>query len=253
MRRALTQLAESRAKNFLVYQEMARLVPNPEALGFVPRTKDADPTVALIAEAMRRDPVRTRELLADVYRYDGDVREATRALIETPMYAAIVGAPWGHEAVSRVFRAGDEWAIYSSPRLPWVMPARYVFFLNYSRIVPPDVVAAYECVNFHCTKLPDGRGGHPIENLILRGETETVITAHRMTADVDAGPVYCTRGPMSLSGTKAEIHQRLIAPVAEMMRWIIEHEPDPVPQEGEPTYFSRLSAEDFQRVWADRG
>src|SRR5262245_59136556 len=91
---------------------------------------------------------------------------------------------------------------------------RYLFFLNYSNHVPSYILNQFECVNFHCSSLPYGRGGHPIENLILRGHTETVITAHRMTEELDAGPIYGVSAPISLAGTKKQIQDRFIRPVA---------------------------------------
>ena len=43
-------------------------------------------------------------------------------------------------------------------------------------------------LNFHPSLLPSYRGGSPIEEQILRGESEGGITAHWMTEQVDEGP-----------------------------------------------------------------
>ena len=109
-----------------------------------------------------------------------------------------------------------------------------------------------EWVNFHCTALPQGRGGHPIENLIVRGYTETVITAHRMVADMDAGPVYGRSESISLAGSKAAIQQRFVAPCVELIQEIVAREPMPVPQAGLPTWFERLGPDAYQAIWASR-
>ena len=129
---------------------------------------------------------------------------------------------------------------------------RYVFFLNWSIIVPPAITERYECVNFHCTALPFGRGGHPIENLILRGVAETVITAYRMTSTVDAGPIYGVSPAVSLAGSKAQICARFVQPCAALIRWMVTTEPRPTPQRGEVIPFRRLSAEAYARVWQAR-
>jgi methionyl-tRNA formyltransferase len=131
---------------------------------------------------------------------------------------------------------------------------RFVFCLNWSLIVPSQLIQASEFVNFHCTDLRRsyGRGGHPIENLLLRGHTETVITAHRMTRDVDAGDVYLQSAPISLAGTKADIQARFVEPVTEMIQHIVEHEPKPVPQVGTPTHFYRLPQAEYDALWAAR-
>jgi methionyl-tRNA formyltransferase len=129
---------------------------------------------------------------------------------------------------------------------------RYVFFLNWSSYVSPNILRAAECVNFHCTVLPYGRGGGPIENLILRGHTETVITAHRMVEELDAGPIYAQSGPVSLAGTKAEILDRFVEPVVSMIRQIVTEEPEPYPQVGEVVRFSRLPKAEMEALWAAR-
>lgn len=115
---------------------------------------------------------------------------------------------------------------------------RYVFFLHWSTIVPPPIVAAYECVCFHMTAVPYGRGGSPLQNLILRGHTETVVTALRMTEEVDAGPVYGSR-PLALLGSAEEIFLRAGDAAAELVAWMVAEEPEPEPQVGQATSFTR--------------
>lgn len=157
-----------------------------------------------------------------------------------------MGAPWGHAAC---LASGLEFCGLS---LVEVIRPRYVFFLNWSQRVPDAFLEKYECVNFHCTALPFGRGGHPIENLLLLGVTYTPITAHRMTSELDAGPVYAVSRPVSLAGTKTQIQERFIRPVANLMRYIAYHVPEPVPQHGKPTIFKRLSKDDYQKFWEAR-
>jgi len=64
---------------------------------------------------------------------------------------------------------------------------RYIFFLHWSWKVPQDVISNYECVCFHMTDVPYGRGGSPLQNLIIRGHEKTKLTALRMTDEFDAG------------------------------------------------------------------
>lgn len=137
--------------------------------------------------------------------------------------------------------------------------ARYIFCLGQSERVPDDVLSGakqlgVEWINFHCSDLrvSYGRGGHPIENLLLRGHDETVISAHQMTSEIDAGPVYGVRGPVSLAGTKDDILARFIEPCADLMRWILETQPEPQPQVGEVVRFRRLTTEAYRTFWAER-
>ncbi|MCB9807979.1 methionyl-tRNA formyltransferase [Candidatus Peribacteria bacterium] len=119
---------------------------------------------------------------------------------------------------------------------------RYVFFLHWSWIVPEEIIERFTCINFHMTDLPYGRGGSPLQNLIERGHTETVLTAHRMTDELDAGPVY-DKKPMSLEGTADEIFRRSSMLATEMIKDCIATKPNPVPQQGEVVVFQRRKPE----------
>ncbi len=115
---------------------------------------------------------------------------------------------------------------------------RYIFFPHWSWKVPDDVLGAAECICFHMTDVPYGRGGSPLQNLIQRGHKETVISALRMTREVDAGPVYLKR-PLDLAGRAQDIFERLSGIIFWMIGEIVEIEPEPVQQSGEPVVFRR--------------
>ena len=115
---------------------------------------------------------------------------------------------------------------------------RYAFFLHWSHLVPAAVLEQCECVCFHMADVPYGRGGSPLQNLILAGHRETKLTALRMTAELDAGPVYM-KVPMSLDGSAEEVYIRSSRLAARMIARIVAEEPAPVPQVGEPTVFRR--------------
>jgi len=115
---------------------------------------------------------------------------------------------------------------------------RYIFFPHWSYIVPEDIFSAYECVIFHMTDLPYGRGGSPLQNLIQRGHEDTKISALRCKNEMDAGPIYLKR-PLSLEGSASEIFLRASNIIEEMILEMVQHEPVPVPQEGDPVCFDR--------------
>lgn len=115
----------------------------------------------------------------------------------------------------------------------------YIFFLHWSEIVPGEILDAHECVCFHMTDVPYGRGGSPLQNLIVRGHRKTKMTALRMVPELDAGPVYMKQD-LSLEGSTAEeVFVRSSRLSANMIREIIEERPEPVPQSGEVTTFKR--------------
>src|SRR5579863_1988426 len=122
---------------------------------------------------------------------------------------------------------------------------RYLFFLHWSWKVPKEIVEEFECVCFHMTDVPFGRGGSPLQNLIVRGHRETKLTALRMTNDFDAGPVY-GKEPLSLEGGAEEIYLRAGRLSAQMIQSIIRQEPKPALQQGKPVNFKRRKPEESQ-------
>ena len=115
---------------------------------------------------------------------------------------------------------------------------RYVFFPHWSWKVPDDILAATECVCFHMTDVPFGRGGSPLQNLIVRGHTETRLSALRMVSEPDAGPVYMKRD-LSLHGAAHEIFARCTSAVFDMIGEITTEQAEPIPQTGTPVVFRR--------------
>ena len=92
------------------------------------------------------------------------------------------------------------------------------------------------------TDLPYGRGGSPLQNLIIRGHRHTKLTALHMTQNFDAGPVYLKKD-LSLEGSAEEIYIRATNLSAEMIKYIIEKEPEPVSQKGKAIMFKRRKPE----------
>jgi len=126
-------------------------------------------------------------------------------------------------------------------RLQAISP-RYVFFPHWSHIIPKEIYEAFECVIFHMTDLPYGRGGSPLQNLILGGHQDTQISAFRCVEELDAGPIYIKR-PLSLHGAASEIFLRAADVVRDMIEEIVCTEPLTEPQRGEPTVFHRRAPE----------
>lgn len=120
---------------------------------------------------------------------------------------------------------------------------RYLFFLHWSWLVPEAILELAECVCFHMTDVPYGRGGSPLQNLISRGHRETRLTALRMTSELDAGPVYL-KAPLSLEGGAEEIFLRASELSADLVATIVRLRPEPQPQVGEPVVFRRRRPEE---------
>ena len=115
----------------------------------------------------------------------------------------------------------------------------YIFFPHWSWLIPKEIWSKYDCVVFHMTELPYGRGGSPLQNLILRGKTRTKISAFKVNGGLDTGDIYCQR-PLSLAGSAEEIYKRASEIIFKMMiPYIIKNRPKPEKQRGKAVRFNR--------------
>ena len=64
------------------------------------------------------------------------------------------------------------------------------------------------CIGFHTAPLPYGRGGSPIQNLIIRNFKIAPVCAIKMTNKFDAGPIFL-KEKVSLSGNLDAIFNRI--------------------------------------------
>ena len=120
-----------------------------------------------------------------------------------------------------------------------------VFFPYWSRFIEEKVYNSFECVVFHMTDLPYGRGGSPLQNLILRGEKSTKVSAIRCGSEIDGGPIYMKRD-LSLTGSAQDIYLRSIPIIADMIETMTKDRPIPHPQTGRVTLFKRRSPSDSE-------
>lgn len=116
---------------------------------------------------------------------------------------------------------------------------RYIFFPHWSWIIPKEIWSKYECVVFHMTDLPYGRGGTPLQNLILRGYKTTKISAIRVNGGIDEGDIYLKRS-LNLSGSAEQIYRRASKTIfTKMIPYIIKNNPQPRKQLGKAIGFNR--------------
>jgi len=119
----------------------------------------------------------------------------------------------------------------------------YIFFSHWSWIIPSKIYKNYECIVFHMTDLPFGRGGSPLQNLIARGIPKTKITAIKVVKELDAGPIYLKQD-LSLKGSATQIFQRASKIIFEdMIPHIIKNKSVPMLQKGRVTKFRRRTSE----------
>jgi methionyl-tRNA formyltransferase len=167
----------------------------------------------------------------------------------SPVCVLASDRPWNWAMLERLqAKSKYDFILVSDPRdltfkkLASINP-RFIFFPHWSVKINRDIYEKFECVIFHMTDLPFGRGGSPLQNLIVRGITDTKVSAIRCIEEVDAGPIYLKKS-LSLHGAAEEIFLRASKLIEEMIIEIIKDNPKPVLQKGKSTTFRRRKPAD---------
>jgi methionyl-tRNA formyltransferase len=169
-------------------------------------------------------------------------------------YVIACHKPWCISLANRINKVtGSQFIIITEKKqlmlqaLDEVNP-EYIFFPHWSYLIPEEIYSRYECVIFHMTDLPYGRGGSPLQNLIIRGHQETMLSALKCVQEIDSGPVYI-KERLSILGSADEIFLRVSRLIESMIITILYEKPDPIEQEGGVTIFSRRTA--AQSDWSN--
>jgi len=122
----------------------------------------------------------------------------------------------------------------------------YIFFPHWSWMMPKEVYSNFNCIVFHMTDLPFGRGGSPLQNLIARGIKDTKISAIKVDGGIDTGDIYL-KEDLNLNGTAEEIFIRASNIVFEkMIPEIIYRKIEPIKQQGDVVSFKRRTPKDSE-------
>ncbi len=117
---------------------------------------------------------------------------------------------------------------------------KYIFFPHWSWIIPKNIYENYECVVFHMTDLPFGRGGSPFQNLIMKEIYDTKISALKVEETLDTGDIYIKESVDISVGSAEENFIKLSNITFQtMIPKLLDNEIIPVKQAGEVTTFKR--------------
>lgn len=129
---------------------------------------------------------------------------------------------------------------------------KYIFFPHWSWIIPEEIYNNYECVVFHITDLPYGRGGSPLQNLIVRKIYNTKISALKVEKDLDAGKIYLKNDFYIGLGSAEEIFINASSIIfSEMIPFMLDNNPRPQEQNGKPVFFKRRKPEESDMMQMD--
>lgn len=118
-----------------------------------------------------------------------------------------------------------------------------IFFVHWSKIVSSRIYKNYNCISFHMTDLPYGRGGSPLQNLIVRNKKITKISAFKMNNKLDSGDlISIKKRKLLLDGSAQQIYERSSKIILDMIKEIIKMKKIiTFKQKGKVTKFKRLS------------
>src|SRR5947209_3208109 len=125
----------------------------------------------------------------------------------------------------------------------------------FGRLIKPHVLERVPMVNVHFSLLPRWRGAAPLERAILAGDTETGVCLMELEEGLDTGPVYaCERVEIGDDETADELRERLVtAGIPLLIDGLGNGLGEAHLQTGEPTYASKIEADEWQIQWTQPG
>lgn len=121
----------------------------------------------------------------------------------------------------------------------------------YGLLIPSHLLDERLWLNVHPSLLPRWRGPAPVERALMAGDTQTGVTIHRTTAELDAGPIAAQRAfPIAPGDDAGAVYERAAALALDLLDEVL---PAPlfVPQpEDGVSYAARLTAADRELDWS---
>ena len=122
----------------------------------------------------------------------------------------------------------------------------------YGRIIPKAMLDRLAFVNIHFSLLPRWRGAAPVERAILAGDDVTGVCLMDLDEALDTGAIYRrTETPIDADETLDELRGRLVEiGTTQLVDALAEGLGTPVPQEGEPVYAAKITADEREIDWS---
>jgi methionyl-tRNA formyltransferase len=133
----------------------------------------------------------------------------------------------------------------------------YIFVMGWPYLVRAPVLDIAPCVGMHPTRLPERRGGAPVNWTLIDGETSSAVSLFRLRAGVDDGELLAQREfAIAPDDYASDVLARILALteelVAESVRALRDGTARWVPQrDAEATYTRRRRPDDGRITWGD--
>lgn len=116
-----------------------------------------------------------------------------------------------------------------------------ILWYGWSWIIPENILSKYYCIMLHPSPLPKYRGGSPIQNQIINGETSSAVTLFKMDEGVDTGDIIYQK-EFLLKGDLEDIFNSITRIGIKLSTNMLRNFPDLklIPQDNnKSTYFKR--------------
>ena len=157
---------------------------------------------------------------------------------------------WSLKLYEKLLDVDDNFVLIKSPKkltnsFVKKLNPEFIFFPDWSWIIPKKITDNYKCVCLHESNLPKFRGGSPLQNQIIRGITKTKTTAFFMSDGIDEGDIILQKN-LSLKGKIEDIFLRMIENDFKIITKIISGKYTVKKQKGTPTLFKRRKPEESE-------
>lgn len=153
------------------------------------------------------------------------------------MKVACVGyRDWALSIYSRLEEATEHAFIHISSKDDYdlgkieIFEPDIVLFYGWSWYVEESLLEKYTCLMLHPSPLPRYRGGSPLQNQIIAGETVSKVSIFIMNGEMDSGPIVAQE-ELDLTGNLADIFQRIENIGFALTIDLLENGLNPVPQD----------------------
>jgi methionyl-tRNA formyltransferase len=141
---------------------------------------------------------------------------------------------------------------YNEKKIVEFQPDRILFY-GWSDLIHEKLITRFKCIMLHPAPLPKYRGGSPIQNQIINGETISAVTLFLMDSGIDTGDIILQE-KMSLEGHLSDIFERIIKIGIRLTTKMLNNDYTMYPQDNlEATFFKRrkpseseITLEEFQ-------
>ncbi|HEY2074098.1 MAG TPA: methionyl-tRNA formyltransferase, partial [Gaiellaceae bacterium] len=125
------------------------------------------------------------------------------------------------------------------------LDADTVVVAAYGLLIPESALSRALWLNVHPSLLPRWRGAAPVERSLMAGDTETGVTIHRTTKELDAGPIAAQKAfPIAPDDDAGVVYARAAEIAARLLDEVMANPSfTPQPDDG-ATYAEKIAPED---------